>query len=639
MTIQQVSYFTQSSEITAVEHMRIFGPLHYAGIKVTKGIVNGNLDYASIEGSQAFIFQRDFPKHLSVYQTILCEAESNNIPVILDLDDNLLLLPKEHPDRLSGYYSKSLVPLIHALYRVDAVFVTNENLASFFSTYNKQIFILPNYLDEKIWKPTEIDRSNEDPLELLFMGTSTHTPDLLSLTGVFKELSTKYPNIRLVTVGIEPPDRVKQVINTKHVPKLSENYAEFAQKFQSIRGSIAITPLVVNDFNRGKSPLKYFEYSAAGLPAVYSNTEPYSKVIQHGETGLLAKSGQEWFDQLEKLINDGDLRNKIARRAQQDVYGNWSMKDYAQNWRVAINNIVNSPFQEKTDLSVILPDLMNVGEQLLEWSDLRDEESQHLLTDISLLKTELEKREQEFSLLQDELNAVVTSRTWRWAMKVGSIKNKILQPFRRLRLIGKNSNEEQLWVSKKEILSDQEAVLETGLFDEGWYVVNYPDVLDANINPLEHYLKFGGFEGRNPGPSFDSKFYLQENKDVLMSGINPLVHYALNGRKEGRSIMPDNKQRNGARTISLLKKAFIIAKKEGVGALIEKSVKKLKGRQEYFESVEKLENPNSFNVSIVIPAYNASSFTVECIKRLYEVENSVNFEVILIDIVIPISLV
>jgi len=391
MTKQQVSYFTQSSEITAVEHMRIFGPLHYAGIKVTKGIVNGNLDFASIEGSQAYIFQRDFPKHLSIYRTILREAESNNIPLILDLDDNLLILPKEHPDRISGYYSKSLVPLIHALYRVDAVFVTNENLANFFSTYNKQIYVLPNYLDEKVWNPMEIDRSTEDPLELLFMGTSTHTPDLLSLTGVFNELSTKFPNIRLVTVGIEPPDRVKQVINTKHVLKLSDNYAEFAQKFQSIGGSIAIAPLVVNDFNRGKSPLKYFEYSAVGLPAVYSNTEPYSRVIQHGETGLLAKSDQEWLDQLEKLINDGDLRKNIAKRAQQDVYGNWNMKDHAQKWTTALDSITKLSKQDKKVSNTFLSDLMNVNEQLLEWSDMQDKERESWKSNIQRLKDDLSR--------------------------------------------------------------------------------------------------------------------------------------------------------------------------------------------------------------------------------------------------------
>jgi hypothetical protein len=75
------------------------------------------------------------------------------------------------------------------------------------------------------------------------------------------------------------------------------------------------------------------------------------------------------------------------------------------------------------------------------------------------------------------------------------------------------------------------------LFDAKWYLAQYPDIAaEKNFakEPARHYLKFGGFEGRNPGPDFDSALYLQLNPDVRESGMNPLVHYLKFGKDEGR---------------------------------------------------------------------------------------------------------
>lgn len=69
------------------------------------------------------------------------------------------------------------------------------------------------------------------------------------------------------------------------------------------------------------------------------------------------------------------------------------------------------------------------------------------------------------------------------------------------------------------------------LFDKAWYLENNPDVEEKAYN---HYLKYGGFEGRDPSPKFDTDWYLDAYKDVNESGINPLVHYLRFGKKEGR---------------------------------------------------------------------------------------------------------
>lgn len=72
-------------------------------------------------------------------------------------------------------------------------------------------------------------------------------------------------------------------------------------------------------------------------------------------------------------------------------------------------------------------------------------------------------------------------------------------------------------------------IRQSELFDPEWYLAEYPDVANTGIDPAEHYLLHGGFEGRNPGPEFDSDRYLFDHPDLADSGINPLLHYLRSG--------------------------------------------------------------------------------------------------------------
>jgi uncharacterized phage infection (PIP) family protein YhgE len=72
---------------------------------------------------------------------------------------------------------------------------------------------------------------------------------------------------------------------------------------------------------------------------------------------------------------------------------------------------------------------------------------------------------------------------------------------------------------------------ESGLIDAEWYLRNYPDVAEA---PVDHFIRVGAREGRDPNPLFSTKAYLKLNPDVAISGMNPLVHFVRYGAAEGR---------------------------------------------------------------------------------------------------------
>ena len=77
-------------------------------------------------------------------------------------------------------------------------------------------------------------------------------------------------------------------------------------------------------------------------------------------------------------------------------------------------------------------------------------------------------------------------------------------------------------------------IKESTLFDAKYYLFTYPDIREQDIDPIEHYIRFGADEGRNPSAEFDTNFYFDVNPDVKEAGVNPLAHYILYGEKENR---------------------------------------------------------------------------------------------------------
>ncbi|SDO53587.1 Predicted hydrolase, HAD superfamily [Methylobacterium phyllostachyos] len=72
-------------------------------------------------------------------------------------------------------------------------------------------------------------------------------------------------------------------------------------------------------------------------------------------------------------------------------------------------------------------------------------------------------------------------------------------------------------------------------FDAPWYLATYRPELPPD-RAARHYLLEGAALGMNPGPLFDGLWYLGNNPDVAEAGLNPLLHYLDSGCAEGRPI-------------------------------------------------------------------------------------------------------
>lgn len=99
----------------------------------------------------------------------------------------------------------------------------------------------------------------------------------------------------------------------------------------------------------------------------------------------------------------------------------------------------------------------------------------------------------------------------------------------------------QPWYKRSKLTKKQQKekllIKLSGFFDPVWYWLTYPDVAVAGFDALEHYVRFGFAENRQPSEGFDAVGYCEQYKDVAVSKMNPLVHYLRFGKAEGRKVI------------------------------------------------------------------------------------------------------
>jgi hypothetical protein len=123
-----------------------------------------------------------------------------------------------------------------------------------------------------------------------------------------------------------------------YVPHVA-NYPDFIKLKASHQLDIGLAPMADSAANLYKTNNKYREYGALKLAGIYTNTSPYMECVVDGETGLLVSHSVEaWYDALEKLVLDGELRARIADAAYEDVKTNYAQTVVAEQWRTFLES-------------------------------------------------------------------------------------------------------------------------------------------------------------------------------------------------------------------------------------------------------------------------------------------------------------
>lgn len=362
MKIESAAVYTYERIIASLEAYRLFNPILRAKMQINRGLVDGEFSTAPIKDSDVVVFQREFPANLSNYLAVISQAANLGKPVVMDMDDDLLGLPIHHPDRVKLNYAKAQIPILTAMLQATALTVTTPYLADLLRKYNSNIFVLPNFLDDSLWQfnAPQVEPVG-DKIRIFYMGTVTHVPDLEMLKPAFRELAMKYPG-RLEFVFYGANLNFEEDIPATITNCQSETfvYADYVKIALSQKANIAIAPLEDIPYNHCKSSIKFFEYTATGLPGVYSRVTPYTSVVEEGVNGFTAASIDEWIDALSQLIENPRLRESIALAAQDTVRRDWLLSDHAHLWPENYAEIADLKTANLAPLAAYLPVLEDI---------------------------------------------------------------------------------------------------------------------------------------------------------------------------------------------------------------------------------------------------------------------------------------
>lgn len=231
---------------------------------------------------------------------------------------------------------------IWTLQQCDAVTVTCQPLADLIRQYTPvPIHIVPNAIDLPWFRGVLAKFARQVPgLTVGWAGGKRSEGDVEQLAIAWERLAHRYPHVNFVTQGWESQLLQAAVPEPRryHVPWLPlEDYP--AGLVNVDIGCAVVEP---SAFNACKTPIKIWEYAAAGIPSVASH-ELYGPYVRDGRDGLLATTADEWEHQLSRLIENRFLRERLARAAIQRVQQHHSLEVCADTWLDAWTEIWQRP--------------------------------------------------------------------------------------------------------------------------------------------------------------------------------------------------------------------------------------------------------------------------------------------------------
>jgi len=286
---------------------------------------------------------------LSIAKEIVNEIRISGARFIYALDDNFFDVPEGHSKPPT---QDQLQAVEYFLQTADMVWVTTPYLQECLVKYNRNILVLQNCLDERLFnhRSPMIGRSpfESDRKVIGYMGTLTHDSDLLMVLPVLKAVCARHPEVEIQIIGVAGHSDTHSKLQDLPVRfiqpgKGEDTYPNFMLWYTGwVSWDIAIAPLVDSDFNKAKSDIKFLDYAVIGAPGIYSNNTAYQENVIHQSSGwLVSNQPEEWEKAVESLLDDRELRTRIAAEAQNYLFKSRILNRQALTWLEALRGSNN----------------------------------------------------------------------------------------------------------------------------------------------------------------------------------------------------------------------------------------------------------------------------------------------------------
>ncbi len=290
---------------------------------------------------------------------------------VLELDDDFFDANELYKRTHSGKWTVSqIVASVTWLAKAaDAIITSTPHLRKLALEYNQNVFLLPNYLDSKLWdlhkkqpKPYLLHKK-KNCTKIGYVGTATHDGDLAIITEAMKRLEAKYgDHIKIEVIGAFQKYLNKPLFGQAIPLGDNRTYPEFVKWLRNLMDwDIAVIPLEDNHFNKSKSHLKYLECTAMGLACLCSDVSTYSSIVENNKNGILVKNNSEdWYQAIIDLIENPGKREQLSQEAYNNLIENHTTHRNTQVYQQILQNIYKLSVRQE------LPELPCQSKSFLE---------------------------------------------------------------------------------------------------------------------------------------------------------------------------------------------------------------------------------------------------------------------------------
>jgi glycosyltransferase involved in cell wall biosynthesis len=270
------------------------------------------------------LVQRTQVQDTGLAERIIDSCRKRGACLVFEIDDDLFDIPAQHPEH--DMYARVTRAAKMIATSADSVITSTETLRKKMLRYNAHSIVLPNYIDERLWKePSALCVPANGVWRILYAGTRSHGPDLEFLGKAVRRLNSSIrKRIQIDVVGVSNGASCDWYTGFPVPHQCASSYPAFVRWIQNQRRwHWGVAPLLDTEFNRSKSALKFLEYAALGLPALCSDMPVYSEAVRSEETGLLvANDMPSWCEALERAATNPKLWTQLRGRCTSVVQAN-----------------------------------------------------------------------------------------------------------------------------------------------------------------------------------------------------------------------------------------------------------------------------------------------------------------------------
>ena len=206
------------------------------------------------------------------------------LPLWVDYDDNLFCLNPENKAFHTYNNLETQENIKNCLKIADAVSVPTEYLRQAYSTYSKNIFVIPNAFNDGIFKRVELKKRDN---KVIWRGPESHIYDLMTFGKEINRFCEGFPEWNFLFIGFYPWF-LSKTQNKEFMPGL--DIIMYFNKLFDLAPAILHVPLHDNTFNRCRSDVAFLESTWAGAITITPSwwnlpgTLPYTDTASYYES-------------------------------------------------------------------------------------------------------------------------------------------------------------------------------------------------------------------------------------------------------------------------------------------------------------------------------------------------------------------